>query len=268
MELDIYQVDSFTSVPFKGNPAGVCITENELDESLMFSIAEEMAVSETAFLSVSNMRLRWFTPKVEVNLCGHGTLAVAHILKENGFVSCGETLMFDTLSGALSVTVQDKTIDMDFPSATISTVVDDHATLLEHLGIIPNNVVFFGRFDAKFIIEIDSNDRLLDLNPNFDGLKALPGRGVVVTAKSPSNEVDFVSRYFAPWVGVNEDPVTGSAHCALAVYWQGKLNKNRLKGYQASARGGFVEVELLDNKRVKLIGSAVTTLKGKICISE
>jgi len=264
LKLDIYQVDSFTIVPFKGNPAGVCITENGIEERLMLSIAEEMAVSETAFLSLSNMKLRWFTPKVEVSLCGHGTLAVAHVLKENGLVAIGDTIVFDTLSGALLVTVQDQTIEMDFPSTTINLGIASHVELLDLLGINQDHVIFLGNFDSKFFIEIDSEERLLGLNPNFDGLKELKGRSVVITAKSVSNEFDFISRYFAPWVGVNEDPVTGSAHCALAVYWEGKLNKNKLKGYQASARGGFVDVELLPNSRVKLIGTAVTTLKGNM----
>jgi PhzF family phenazine biosynthesis protein len=266
LELDIYQVDSFTTKPFKGNPAGVCISENDLDENLMFSIAEEMAVSETAFLSLSNMKLRWFTPKIEVSLCGHGTLAVAHVLKENGLVAIGDTLVFDTLSGALLVTVQDKTIEMDFPSTTINPGISSHVELLDLLGINPEHVIFLGHFDSKFFIEIDSEETLLGLTPNFDGLKKLKGRSVVITAKSVSSEFDFISRYFAPWVGVNEDPVTGSAHCALAVYWEAKLKKNKLKGYQASARGGFVNVELLPNNRVKLIGSAITTLKGVLYV--
>lgn len=266
MEFDIYQVDAFTSEPFKGNPAGVCITESELEESLMLSIAEEMAVSETAFLSLRDMRLRWFTPKVEVNLCGHGTLAVAHILKENGLAAIGDRFVFDTLSGPLLVTIQAKTIEMDFPSTTINMGIASHDALLDLLGISPEQVIFLGNFDSKFFIEIDCEESLLGLNPNFGGLKELTGRSVVITAKSVSSDVDFISRYFAPWVGVNEDPVTGSAHCALAEYWKVKLNKNKLKGYQASARGGFVDVELLPKNRVKLMGSAVTTLKGKMYV--
>lgn len=264
MELEIYQVDSFTAEPFKGNPAGVCITENELDESLMFSIAAEMAVSETAFLALTNMKLRWFTPKVEVNLCGHGTLAVAHILKEKGTAAIGDTLVFNTLSGPLSVVVHAHTIEIDFPETTINNGIASHVDLLELLGINLEHVIFLGNFDAKFFIEIDTEERLLGLNPNFDGLKKLKGRSVVITSKSASSECDFVSRYFAPWVGVNEDPVTGSAHCALAVYWQGKLKKSNLKGYQASARGGFVGVECQPNNRVKLFGEAVTTMKGNM----
>jgi PhzF family phenazine biosynthesis protein len=262
MDLEIYQVDSFTSEPFKGNPAGVCITENALDESLMFAIATEMAVSETAFLSLSDLSLRWFTPKIEVSLCGHGTLAVAHILKEKGLVSVGEEVVFNTLSGSLLVKVEEKHIEMDFPSTVIDFNIPPSGEMLAYLGINTEQIVSSGVFDSKNFIEISNERQLLALKPNFDGLKKLLGRGVVITAKSESKNIDFTSRYFAPWVGVNEDPVTGSAHCALAVYWAEKLNNSVLTGYQASKRGGFVKIELLSNQRVKLIGDAITVLKG------
>jgi PhzF family phenazine biosynthesis protein len=262
MDLEIYQVDSFTSEPFKGNPAGVCITENSLDESLMFAITAEMAVSETAFLSLSNLNLRWFTPKVEVSLCGHGTLAVAHILKEKGLVSVGEEVLFNTLSGSLRVKVEDKHIEMDFPTTTIDFNLNSNKQMLAHLGIKSDQIISFGVFDSKIFIEMSTENQLLDIKPNFEALKKLQGRSVVITAKSESNGIDFISRYFAPWVGVNEDPVTGSAHCALALYWGEKLSKSTLTGYQASMRGGFVKMELLPNRRVKLIGEAVTVLTG------
>jgi len=262
MDLEIYQVDSFTSEPFKGNPAGVCITENALDENLMFAITAEMAVSETAFLSLSDLNLRWFTPKVEVSLCGHGTLAVAHILKEKALVSVGEEILFNTLSGSLRVKIEDKHIEMDFPGSTIDFNITANSEMLTHLGIKPEQLISFGIFDSKVFIEMSTESQLLDLTPNFDGLKKLPGRSVLITTKSESKGIDFISRYFAPWVGVNEDPVTGSAHCALAVYWGEKLSKTILTGYQASERGGFVKVELLSNQRIKLIGEAVTVLKG------
>lgn len=266
MDIDIYQVDSFTLEPFKGNPAGVCIMERSLDEDLMFAIAAEMAVSETAFLSLDDMRLRWFTPTVEVDLCGHGTLAVAQVLKDNGLVVVGEELKLNTLSGVLLVKVEDQYIEMNFPASVIDFGRDPSIEMLDSLGIHSDQVVSSGIFDSKVLIEIDSEADLLTLEPNFDRLKTLPGRGVVVTVKSMSNSIDFKSRYFAPWVGVNEDPVTGSAHCALAVHWGRTLNKSRLKGYQASDRGGFVEVELLPNQRVKLIGNAVTVIKGTMSV--
>jgi len=268
MDLEIYQVDSFTSEPFRGNPAGVCITENALDESLMFAIAAEMAVSETAFLCLSNLRLRWFTPKVEVNLCGHGTLAVAHILKEKALLSVGEEVIFDTLSGSLHVKVEDKHIEMDFPATPVDFNMTPNDEMLAHLGIKPEQMLSFGVFDSKIFIEISSESQLRALKPNFDGLKTLQGRSVVITAKAEAEDIDFISRYFAPWVGVNEDPVTGSAHCTLALYWGEKLSQTVLTGYQASERGGVVKVELLSKSkhRVKLIGEAVTVLKGTMYV--
>lgn len=264
MDLEIYQVDSFTAEPFKGNPAAVCITEIALEEGLMSSIAKEMAVSETAFLSLRDMRLRWFTPEVEVKLCGHGTLAVAHLLKEKGITQVGETVVFNTLSGSLSAKVNESTIELDFPSTNLTLNLSCNNKLFELLGCRSEQVLSFANFDSKDFIEIDSEETLLNLNPNFDALKQISGRSVVVTARASSDRLDFISRYFAPWVGVDEDPVTGSAHCALTVYWSKKLNKSKLNAYQASARGGYVSTELLPNGRIKLIGSAVTILKGEM----
>ena len=266
MELSIYQVDSFTQEAFKGNPAGVCITEHGIDASLMMSIAAEMAVSETAFLSLNDMKLRWFTPKTEVKLCGHGTLAVAHILKENYLVTSDESVTFETLSGPLTVNFQPTCIEMNFPTPRLNFELEINLELLRLMGIKPEQVISYCRFDEKDFIEVENEQIVLSLAPNFDGLKQVTGRGVVVTAIASDKPVDFVSRYFAPWVGINEDPVTGSAHCALAAYWGDKLGLHKLKAYQASERGGCVEIELLGNHRVKLIGTAVTVLKGVLCI--
>lgn len=264
MELDIYQVDSFTNEAFKGNPAGVCITQEGLSERLMLLIASEMAVSETAFLSLNDMRLRWFTPKVEVNLCGHGTLAVAHVLKERGQLKAGDRASFETISGQLTANINESTIELDFPSPSVEFNTERITVLLEYLGINEQEVVAYGNFGEKVFIEVDSESTLLKLQPNFDALKQIKGRGVLVTTASASEDLDFISRYFAPWVGVNEDPVTGSAHCALTVYWSNKLDKLKLRAYQASVRGGYVNTELLANGRTKLIGSAVTVIKGLI----
>lgn len=264
MKLEIYQVDSFTHEAFTGNPAGVCITEHPLDESLMFSIAAEMAVSETAFLSLNDFNLRWFTPEVEVNLCGHGTLAMVHILKQKEFVSIGDEVVFETLSGQLEVTVGEHEIEMLFPAAELEFDTPVNTELLALLGLQESEIVSYVQFGPKYLIETINEQTLRSLSPNFDGLNKLEGRGVVVTAKSDFSHVDFVSRHFGPWVGINEDPVTGSAHCALAVYWGNKLNKSALRGFQASKRGGFVGVELMPNERVKLIGSAVTVIEGVI----
>lgn len=262
MHLDIYQVDSFTNEAFKGNPAGVCITEDGLSERLMLLIAEEMTVSETAFLSLNDMRLRWFTPKAEVTLCGHGTLATAYVLKQRGQVKPGDYINFKTLSGTLTALINEETIELDFPSPVINFDVSQSLELLEYLGIQQDEIISFGQFDSKVFIELNKEETLLRLKPNFDALKQITGRGVLVTTRSTDDDLDFISRYFAPWVGVNEDPVTGSAHCALTVYWADKLNQVKLHGFQASARGGFITTELLPNGRIKLIGSAVTVIEG------
>ncbi|MCG9542480.1 PhzF family phenazine biosynthesis protein [Vibrio sp. Isolate33] len=262
MGLEIYQVDSFTTQAFKGNPAGVCISPELLDESLMFSIAEEMAVSETAFLALNSMTLKWFTPEVEVKLCGHGTLATVHVMKEQGLVKTGDSVAFNTLSGELSATVGESSIELDFPSTQLFSNSEPNLALLEHLGLSLDQVVSFREFDSKQLIEVTDEHVLLALAPNFDALKGMNGRGVVVTALSSDPEIDFISRYFAPWVGVNEDPVTGSAHCTLTQHWAEKLNKRSFSAYQASRRGGHMSTELLENGRIKLIGSATTVISG------
>lgn len=266
MELDIYQVDAFTTEIFKGNPAGVCITDAPISEEAMRSIAKEMAVSETAFLTRSTMNLRWFTPEVEVKLCGHGTLSVVHILLEKGELSRGDTVTFDTLSGPLDAYVGESNIELTFPNPCLQYVVAADKKLIQDLGLKSDQVISTAHFDSKVVIEVSSEKVLLDLKPNFDALKSRDGRGVVVTSLSESGDLDFVSRYFAPWVGVNEDPVTGSAHCALNVHWSKKLNKAHLKAFQASERGGYVEVETVTENRTKLKGQAVTVIKGTMSI--
>ncbi|GIU42548.1 PhzF family phenazine biosynthesis protein [Shewanella algidipiscicola] len=266
MEVNIYQVDSFTSEVFKGNPAGVCITEQSLDKSTMLAISAEMAVSETAFLALDTMQLRWFTPEVEVSLCGHGTLAVAHILKELGRNRTGDIIEFNTLSGILQAELDSDCIHLLFPAPRLDMATRVDPELIQFLGMAADSVIDYGTFDTKQLIVLDSEDELKRLAPNFGGLAKLQGRGVLVTAKSDS-AVDFVSRYFAPWVGVNEDPVTGSAHCALCLYWSEKLHKSRMQGFQASSRGGHVDVELLASGLIKLSGQAVTVLKGQMKIA-
>ncbi|EKO3771256.1 PhzF family phenazine biosynthesis protein [Vibrio metschnikovii] len=266
MEVGIFQVDSFTSEVFKGNPAGVCITETSLDEATMLAIAAEMAVSETAFLSLDTMQLRWFTPEVEVSLCGHGTLAVAHVLKEQGMYKTGDILEFQTLSGTLTAHLDENNIHLLFPSPNLDMNVSPNIDILNFLGLSQSSLIAYGEFDHKQLIVINSESILNELMPDFIGLSKLKGRGVLVTAKSDSG-VDFVSRYFAPWVGVNEDPVTGSAHCALCAYWSKELNKLKLKGYQASNRGGFVDVERVSENQVKLSGQAITVFQGRMKIA-
>ena len=271
MEVNVYQVDSFTSEVFKGNPAGVCITDSALNESQMYAIAAEMAVSETAFLAMDTMQLRWFTPEVEVKLCGHGTLAVAHILKQLDLYKTGDTIGFHTLSGLLTAELDNDEIHLTFPAPVLEFDAEINVELIERIGLHKSNILDYGIFDTKQFIVISDEALLYQLEPDFSSMAKLQGRGVLITAqKSQTNEiegVDFISRYFAPWVGVNEDPVTGSAHCALSVYWSKALNKTKLKAYQASRRGGYVDVEQLDANTVKLSGKAVTVLQGQMRIA-
>ncbi|KJG17434.1 PhzF family phenazine biosynthesis protein [Photobacterium angustum] len=262
MDIEIYQVDAFTNETFKGNPAGVCITKETLSEDLMLSIAAEMAVSETAFLSLNNMNLKWFTPQAEVKLCGHGTLSATHILKEKKLFNVNDTVTFNTLSGSLTALIKPSTIELDFPAPILDFNITPSTELLASIGIEATHIIAYGIFDSKIFIEVDDEEIVLNLAPNFDRLTKIDGRGVLITAPTQHDDLDFISRFFAPWVGVNEDPVTGSAHCALTLYWSEKLNKVKLNGYQASARGGYVSTELLPNGRIKLIGSAITTIKG------
>jgi len=177
----------------------------------MRCIAAEIAVSETAFLSLNDFRLRWFTPLVEVDLCGHGTLAVAHVLKEKGHVLAGEEVTFNTLSGGLRVKIDDQKIEMNFPAAVVDVDIPLNHKMLDYLGIQIDQVKAFGVFNTRIFIELNDEQQLHDLKPNFDALKQLQGRSVLVTAKATSSKIDFISRYFALWVGVNEDPVTGTS---------------------------------------------------------
>lgn len=267
MLIEMYQVDSFASHAFEGNPAGVCISEFPLEENLMLSIAAEMAVSETAFINLSDKRLRWFTPEAEVTLCGHGTLAVAHILRNKGLLSQGQSISFETLAGELTATILHDCIELDFPRYELSDNSQIDKSLLTALGLKSRQVVSSCYFEDRLIIEVDNEESLFELSPNFNALIKVKGRGIAVTTKSNANDVDFVSRYFAPWVGINEDPVTGSAQCALAEYWKGKLNKESFYVYQASRRGGYLGLRL-NGDRVKIQGTAYTTISGTLNLSK
>ncbi len=261
MKLAIRVVDAFTAKAFAGNPAGVCILANSIEEKLMQSIAMEVNVAETAFLEKSDgiYQLRWFTPAVEVDLCGHATLASAHILFTEGHASKGETIRFRTRSGELTAKMlSDGWIQLDFP-AIGSTDAEDFPELSDALGIQP---VAVSRTHNTVISEMASEQIVQNIRPDIAAILALDTKFVIVTAKSSSG-YDFVSRFFAPAVGIDEDPVTGSAHCALGPYWQSRLHKNRFLAYQASARGGVLRVEVNSN-RVLLEGQAVTTISGEI----
>lgn len=262
MAIRIYQVDSFTDEPFKGNPAGVCILEKPTDDAWMQHVAAEMNLSETAFVrrrANADYDLRWFTPTVEVELCGHATLATAHILWETGILSSDEQARFHTASGLLTAVHKGNRIELDFP-ANPPEAVEPPNGLLDALGVAANYV---GQTRFDYFVEAEDASAVRNASPDFRELKRLGVRGAMITARSDDGSFDFVSRFFAPGAGVDEDPVTGSAHCALAPYWAKKLRRDEVVGYQASARGGVVRCRVAGD-RVLLSGHAVTVLRGEI----
>lgn len=261
MAISIAQVDAFTNRPFAGNPAAVCILPQPAGEQWMRDVAREMNLSETAFLVPQNggYQLRWLTPSVEVDLCGHATLASAHILWQDGHLPAGATASFHTRSGLLQATRSGDWIEMDFP-AKIAEPADPPPYLASALGLQP---VFCGRNQFDYLVEVESPQELRAAEPDFSALRKLGVRGVIVTARSDTPEFDFISRFFAPGSGIDEDPVTGSAHCCLAPYWSPKLGKTEMVGYQASARGGVVRVRCAGD-RVLLGGQAVTVLRAEL----
>lgn len=268
MSQRIYQVDAFTDKPFRGNPAAVCILKKPADEDWMQNVAAEMNLAETAFLwpEERHYRLRWFTPTVEVDLCGHATLASAHILWESGTLPRTETAYFETRSGQLAARIDasDQTwIQMDFP-ATDFEKAPPHPALLPGLGIesAMNTQVYRTKWD--YLVVLPTEEGVRALVSDFQMLKTIPCRGVIVTAAAADPGIDFVSRFFAPASGIDEDSVTGSAHCALGPFWQARLDKNPLVAYQASRRGGVVRVQTA-GQRVLLGGQALTTLIGELC---
>ncbi len=257
----IFQVDAFTDKPFAGNPAAVCVLPEAADDTWMQQLANEMNLSETAFLvaQADGYHLRWFTPAVEVELCGHATLASAHILWEQGFLPLDEQARFYTKSGLLSAVRLDSWIQLDFP-AEPEKQTDFPETLFKALGVAAQYV---GKNRFDFLLEFESSEVIRKMTPNFSLLSSISGRGFIVTSRSDSNEYDFISRFFAPAFGINEDPVTGSAHCCLGPYWAKKLGKQELVAYQASSRGGVVHVRV-DDDRVYLGGQAVTVMQGTL----
>lgn len=258
----ITQVDAFTDRPFAGNPAAVCVLPGPADERWMQDVAREMNLSETAFLhpEPDGWRLRWFTPQVEVALCGHATLASAHVLWEDGRLPTKEQARFHTRSGLLTARRAGAWIELDFP-AMPPVACGAPADLARALGVAASG--FVGSNDMDFLVEVDSAETVRRLRPDFTLLRGVTARGVIVTARADRPEYDFVSRFFAPAVGVDEDPVTGSAHCCLGPFWAGRLGKPSLTGHQASARGGVVRVRHA-GARVLLGGQAVTVLTGEL----
>jgi len=273
----ITQVDSFTAQPFRGNPAGVCVLEVERDAEWMQAVAKEMNLSETAFLrrrEDGDYDLRWFTPAVEVDLCGHATLASAHVLWSEGHVAEDAPARFHTLSGLLTCRRTGDWIEMDFPAEPVlerlalpgeSSRAGGMAppALLEGLGISPHDVREVWRNRVDLLMVLRKEARVGAIRPNHTVLGTIDTRGIIVTAPSDSPDYDFVSRFFGPASGVPEDPVTGSAHCCLGPYWGARLGKEEMVGYQASARGGVVRVRLAGD-RVTLAGQAVTVLRGNL----
>ena len=250
----LHVVDAFTDQPFAGNPAAVCVLDGPADETWMKLVAREMNLSETAFLwpVESAYSLRWLTPSVEVKICGHATLASAFTLWETGVLKPDEVARFDTLSGRLTCRREGDWIEMDFP-ANIVEPSQAPEGLQDALGC---DLKWVGRSALDYLVEVADETVLRSIRPDFKRLATLPVRGVIVTSRSWTERYDFVSRFFGPGSGIDEDPATGSSHCALGSYWQRKLKKDDFTAYQASARGGTVRVGVRGN-RILLRGQAV-----------
>jgi PhzF family phenazine biosynthesis protein len=258
----VTQVDAFADRPFAGNPAAVCVLSSPGDPEWMQQVAREMNLAETAFLvrRRDGFDLRWFTPAVEVDLCGHATLASAHVLWEEGHLNPAETARFHTKSGVLTASRQANLIWLDFPA----TPAQPAPTPIElELGLADSGIKYVGLTSFDYLVELESEAAVRSLVPDLNALAQLPVRGVIVTARSADGSHDFVSRFFAPAAGVPEDPVTGSAHCGLGPYWADRLGKNELVGYQASPRGGTVRVRV-EGDRAHLGGQAITVLRGEL----
>ncbi|HEX8253111.1 MAG TPA: PhzF family phenazine biosynthesis protein [Thermoanaerobaculia bacterium] len=260
--MKLLQIDAFTSEPFRGNPAAVCLLDRERESPWMQDVAAEMNLSETAFVLpiADGFSLRWFTPSAEVALCGHATLATAHALWEEQLLGATDIARFHTQSGILTAERRDDRIELDFP-ATPEEQSDAPEGMLDALGV--TTAVYVGRNKFDLLVEVESEEIVRALAPDHARLRTIPVRGVVVTSRPATSEFDFVSRFFAPGVGVDEDPVTGSAHCCLTPYWSARLGKSEMLGYQASKRGGVVHVRL-ERDRVKLGGRAVTIFRGDL----
>ena len=270
MSLQIVQVDAFTNKPFSGNPAAVCITQAPLAEEKMQAIAAEMNLSETAFLyplgsSEAGFSIRWFTPAAEVDLCGHATLASAHVLWSEGHLSAGSAAKFKSQSGWLGAKqTENGWIELDFPAQPLRAthVMPQLVKALCCQG----NIRSVSRSEANYLVETHSEKSVREMTPDFTEMQKLPVQGIIVTSTTDDDAYDFVSRYFAPTVGINEDPVTGSAHTSLAPYWQEKLGKSVMLAQQVSERGGIIKVECAADNRVLISGQAVTVLKGELLV--
>ncbi len=262
-------IDAFTDVPFAGNPAAVCLLENDASDEWRQALARELGFPETAFLfpiGPNTIQIRWFTPAVEVDLCGHATLASAHFLREENLAPAEGPIRFQSKSGVLFARGSSGRIELDFPEEPAAEAAPPEG-LLQALGI---EALWFGRNRLDYLALVGSETEVRGLRPDFARLAAAcaGGRGVIVTARSENPRFDFVSRFFAPSAGIDEDPVTGSAHCCLGPFWAERLGKKDLRGFQASARGGAVSVRTGENGRVYLGGSAVTIFRGELAVPE
>uniref|UniRef100_Q027L8 Phenazine biosynthesis protein PhzF family n=1 Tax=Solibacter usitatus (strain Ellin6076) TaxID=234267 RepID=Q027L8_SOLUE len=262
MAIRIVQVDAFTDRAFAGNPAAVCVLREAPDEQWMRDVAREMNLSETAFLVPKDdgYQLRWLTPAVEVDLCGHATVASAHVLWQDGHLPADRQARFYTRSGKLTADRRGDWIELDFP-AKVAVAAEPPPELLPALGL--SEAKFVGKNAFDYLVEVDSEATLRGLSPDHSMLRKLPVRGIIVTARASTPGYDFMSRFFAPGSGIDEDPVTGSAHTALGPYWAERLGKQEFTAFQASARGGVVRVRL-EGDRVKLGGQAVTVMTGEL----
>lgn len=266
MGIPLYQVDAFAERPFAGNPAAVCLLSEARDDAWMQSVASEMNLAETAFLlrRDDHFSLRWFTPTVEVDLCGHATLASGHVLWESGILPKSEPARFHSISGALIATSSDGWIELDFP-AEVANEVTESADYEKALGA---RCEWLGRNRMDYLALLESESVVRSLRPDMAGISQLGGRGVIVTARadaSSSGSYDFVSRFFAPCAGIPEDPATGSSHCALGPFWSSRLGRDELTGYQASSRGGVIGT-VCRGDRVILRGRARTIMKGELFV--
>ena len=263
----IIQVDAFTNRVFQGNPAAVCVLEQAQSDRQMQLVAQEMNLSETAFLikQEQDYGLRWFTPTTEVPLCGHATLASAHVLWTEGYASTGQEINFQTKSGLLTAKYQDDWIELNFP-ANRSQDIPPITKLQDALGA---RIKTFAYNSLGYLVELHSPMQVKELKPNFALIKQLPVSNVIVTARaSDDSEYDFVSRFFAPGLGIDEDPVTGAAHCCLAPYWRERLQQDDFLAYQASSRGGIIKLNYSGGDRVLLRGQAVTVMRGELLLPD
>jgi len=262
MTIKLFQVDAFTDTAYKGNPAAVCLLDQAKADGWMQNVAAEMNLSETAFLlpKEDGYELRWFTPTVEEVLCGHATLASAHILWEYGYLKESEQARFTTLSGLLTAAKKGIWTELDFPIEPETPTDELPDKLIDGLGVTP---IYLGKNRLDYLVEVASEEIVRKIKPDFDLLSKIPGRGFIVTSRANSKDYDFVSRFFAPKDGVIEDPVTGSAHCCLGPFWGNRLGKKDMVGYQVSSRGGTVHVTVCGN-RIHLSGQAVTILRGEL----